>query len=96
MMVADKFEAIAVLCVVESLVFDFPLLVKFRAPQASSRLLVFESQAEINAVLCRGLHAGERPALRHERDITLARLDDDLLDLGSGVNDGIKDRSEVL
>ena len=45
--------------------------------QTSYRFLTLKPKAEINAVLGRGLNPSECPARRDERNISLARLDDD-------------------
>ena len=75
--------------------FKLHVLMQFRGPQASSRLLALESHAEIETILRRCLQACERSSRRHERDISFARLDDDLTKRGSSVNDGVQDRSEM-
>src|SRR5262249_31661794 len=66
-----------------------------RGLQASAGLLSFQAKSEIDAVLRRGLHSRERPPWRDERDIRLARLDDDFTEPGRGVDDGVEDRPEL-
>src|SRR5262245_53796024 len=62
-------------------------LMNLRGLQASAGLLSIEPEAEVYAVLRRGLHPRESPARRDERDISLARLDGDLAEPRGGVDD---------
>src|SRR6266487_812899 len=70
-------------------------LVNLRRLQTSAWLLPRKAQAEVNAVLSRRLYPGERPARRHERDIRLARLNNDRTEPRGGVDNSIEDWSQL-
>jgi len=63
--------------------------------QTSYRFLTLKPKAEINAVLGRGLNPCECPARRDERNIGLARLDDDIAEPRRGADNGVEYRPEL-